>query len=105
MYKICVIGDSDSILGFQALGMDVFPVTSEDAPAILRQTAMQDYAVIYITEQFCEICSKEITKYRDSPLPVIIPIPGSEGLTGFGMESIRQTALRAIGSDIVFGEE
>ncbi|HHW91472.1 MAG TPA: V-type ATP synthase subunit F, partial [Firmicutes bacterium] len=28
MYKIAVIGDKDSILGFKALGVTTFPVTS-----------------------------------------------------------------------------
>jgi len=28
MYKVGVVGDKDSILGFKALGMSVFPVTS-----------------------------------------------------------------------------
>ena len=30
MYKIAVLGDKDSVLGFKALGLDTFPVESVD---------------------------------------------------------------------------
>ena len=30
MYRIAVIGDADSVLGFQALGLEVCPVNSAD---------------------------------------------------------------------------
>ena len=30
MYKIAVVGDKDSVLGFKALGLEVHPVESVD---------------------------------------------------------------------------
>ena len=40
MYKIGVIGDKDSILGFKAVGMSVFPVTTpSQAQEILEKIA------------------------------------------------------------------
>ena len=38
MFKIGVIGDKDSILGFKAVGMSVFPVTTPfEGQEILRK--------------------------------------------------------------------
>ena len=52
MYKIAVIGDRDSVLGFRALGLDVFPTEDTDAGRrMLHRLAQEDYAVIYITER------------------------------------------------------
>ena len=51
MYRAAVIGDRDSIYGFAALGLEVFPVTdSEMGSKTLRRLAEGEYAVIYITE-------------------------------------------------------
>ena len=33
MYKIAVLGDRDSIYGFAALGLDIFPVSVSDDTA------------------------------------------------------------------------
>ena len=50
MYKIGVIGDRDSVLGFKAVGLDVFPTEkAEEAKAALRKWAEGEYAIIYIT--------------------------------------------------------
>lgn len=50
MYKIAVLGDRDSILGFGALGLDVFPcVEPQDARHTLHQLARKDYAIVYVT--------------------------------------------------------
>jgi len=46
MYKVGVVGDKDSILGFKALGMSVFPVTSAlEAQETVEKIASMQYAV------------------------------------------------------------
>ena len=46
-WKIAVLGDRDSVLGFQALGLDTFPAdTVEEAKTILHRLAKEDYAVV-----------------------------------------------------------
>lgn len=106
MYKIGVIGDKDSVLGFKAVGLDVFPVgQSDEAKKILHELAKTDYAIIYITERLAADLEKEIDKYKDVRLPAIIPIPGKEGATGSGMDSVRKSVERAVGADILFGGE
>ena len=47
MYKIGVLGDRDSIYGFGALGLEVFPVEEPEAGArLLRRLAEDGYAVL-----------------------------------------------------------
>ena len=51
MRKVAVMGDYDSIYGFAALGLDIFPQTdAKEAAGLLRRLAGGEYAIIYITE-------------------------------------------------------
>ena len=104
MYKIGVIGDRESGLGFQAVGLDVFPAgDAEEAKKTLKRLAKEDFAIIYITEQFYQYMMKEVEEYTDSRLPAVIPIPGKDGSLGIGMTSVKKSVERAVGADILFG--
>ena len=104
MYKIGVIGDRESILGFKAVGLDVFPVDDPDeARKILKRIAKEDFAIIYITEQVYQFMMDEVDEYTDSRLPAIIPSPGKDGTLGIGMTSVKKSVERAVGADILFG--
>ena len=105
MYKIGVIGDKDSILGFKALGLSVFPATApEEAARILQKLAEEDYAVIYITEQIAGHIVSTIDQYNERRFPAIIPIPGNQGVLGIGMSGVKKSVERAVGADILFNE-
>ena len=104
MYKIAVMGDRDSIYGFATLGLEIFPVEDpEEGAKTLVQMAHTDYAIIYITEGLMSQIPDTVEKYREQPLPAIIPIPGVKGNTGQGIASVRHMVEQAVGSDIIFG--
>ncbi|MFY9175084.1 MAG: V-type ATP synthase subunit F [Peptococcia bacterium] len=106
MYKIAVIGDRESVLGFMALGFSVFPVTErEEAERTINSLTREDYAVIYITESVMQKVQDTIDLYRDATLPAIIPIPDKEGSLGLGMHNVKRSVERAVGADILFREE
>lgn len=103
MYKIGVIGDKDSIMGFVALGLEVFEATEDRQTAeIVRRLAKQDYAAIYITEQAAQGILDVIDEYKDNELPAIILIPGIQGSLGIGMAGVKKSVERAVGADILF---
>lgn len=98
------MGAYDSIYGFAALGLDTFPVkTQEEGIHTLRRLAAGDYAVIYITEALAAELKEEIEKYREQQLPAIIQIPGVSGNTGEGITGVKKSVEQAVGSDILFG--
>lgn len=106
MYKVAVLGDRDSIYGFAALGLEVFPVSdSETGAKTLRSLAERDYAVIYVTEALAEQLGPELDRFQESILPAVIPIPGVSGNTGLGIRQVRRSVERAVGSDIIFNEK
>lgn len=102
MYKLAVLGDRDSVLGFRVLGFEVYPTEDRDsARGILRRLAKEDYAVIYITEQLAADLSEDINEYSGRLTPAIILIPGKQGSMGIGMRGVHKAVERAVGADIL----
>ena len=102
MYKIAVLGDKDSVLGFRVLGLDTFAAdTPEQARPILHRLAREGHAIIYLTEQLASGLGGEIARYKDELTPAIILIPGKEGSLGIGMSNIKKAVERAVGADIL----
>ena len=105
MYRIAVLGDYDSIYGFAALGLDIFPMEEpEEAARKIHQLAADKYAVIYITEGLANQLDHVIDKYREKVFPALILIPGVSGNTGRGIESVHKSVEQAVGSDILFSK-
>ena len=105
MYKIGVLGDRDSIYGFGALGLEVFPVEEPEAGArLLRRLAEDGYAVLYVTEALCAQIPEVIGRLRERPLPAVVPIPGISGNTGMGLEQVKRSVEQAVGSNILENE-
>ena len=101
MYKIAVLGDQDSVLGFKALGLDIFPVEGTDeARHALHKLAKEEYAIIYITEQLAAVLLADINKYKTSVTPAVILIPGKAGSLGLGAQALQSAIERAVGADI-----
>ena len=101
MYKIAVIGDRDSVLGFKALGLDVFfTETDDEARTVLHRLMQEDYAVIYLTEQLATPLRAEIARYKNFAMPAIILIPGKTGSLGLAEAALQSAVERAVGADI-----
>ncbi len=103
MYKVGVIGDIDSVLGFKAIGFDVFPVqNAQEAALKLNELGAGQYAVIYVTEQIAAKIGPVMAQYREKRFPAIIPIPGVLGNLGIGMGGVKKCVEKAVGADILF---
>ena len=105
MSKVGIIGDKDTVMGFLALGIDIFPAYSaEEIKKTIHKLAEKEYAIIYITEEASLKAKESLSKYKYMELPAIIVIPGIGGSMGLGMNEVRESAKRAIGADILFSE-
>ena len=100
--KIGVVGDKDSVLAFKALGIDVFPVVRNDeARKTIDRLAMNDYAVIFVTEQVAEGIQETIERYTKQMLPAVILIPSNQGTLNIGMKRISDNVEKAVGVNIL----
>lgn len=102
MYKIAVVGDKDSVLAFKALGIDVFPVVeSDEARKTIDRLAVNNYAVIFVTEQVAEKVEETIERYNREILPAVILIPSNQGTLNIGMQRIQNNVEKAVGVNIL----
>jgi V/A-type H+-transporting ATPase subunit F len=100
--KIGVVGDKDSVLAFKALGIDVFSVAGNDeARKTIDKLAMNDYAVIFVTEQVAVGITETIERYTRQMLPAIILIPSNQGTLNIGMKRISDNVEKAVGVNIL----
>ncbi len=104
MYKIAVIGTADTVKSYRALGLDVFPVDSDEkAKSAFDSLAKpdSDYRIIYIEESFADCMHSELRKYMTSSQLTVCMIPGRGGAQGHGPSAIQSSIERAIGADIL----
>ncbi len=115
IYSIAIVGNKDTILGFKALGLKTFNAnTTEKAVETLfklikerriidpkTEETKAKYAIIFITEDLAKNISKDdYKKLNKNALPAIIPLPGSKGSTGYGIQRLGKIVEQAVGSDI-----
>ena len=104
MYKVGVVGDPRSVLGFKAVGLDIFPCSAADeAKKVLHRMAKDHYAIIFITEGLAKDMQEAMDHYKNKMLPAIIPIPGMDGGYGVGLGNLKKSVEHAVGADILFG--
>ena len=104
MHKIAVIGGSQTVMGFKALGLETYPADSADA-ALKAFKALtgedSDYAIIYIEEGLAQDLHNEIDRFKDKPAPAVIVIPGRDGSIGLGLAALNSSVERAVGTNIL----
>ena len=102
--KIAVIGGNDTVIGFKAVGLEACPAANAaEARHVLKELTREgsDYAIIYIEEKLAQQLQHEIDRFKDSPSPAIILIPGREGSMGLGQTALRAAVERAVGTNIL----
>lgn len=102
MYRAGVIGDSQTIMGFKAIGLTTIAANNAaDAEKAIKKLVAANHAVIYITESLAQLVQAEIEKYRQTPEVAIIPIPSRDGILGIGQRGIHEAVEKAVGADIL----
>ncbi len=102
-YKIAMIGDSSTVNGFSAGGVEGFPAyKSEEALKKLKELSLsKKYAIIFITEILAESILKEISEIPTGSVPAIIIVPDQSGSRGIGYKKIKSAVEKAIGIDLL----
>ncbi len=99
---MAAVGNYDTVLPFQAVGVRPFPVGSGDQEAkkLLEQLARDDYAVVFVEEALFVENQELISRLNQEYPASMIPIPGIRGSLNVGLSAIRSNVERAVGMDI-----
>jgi V/A-type H+-transporting ATPase subunit F len=110
-YKIAIVGPTDMVSGFRALGVEAFDArTGAEALEELRRlkklttdpASTEKYAVVCVIEDLLtNIDQSEYAKVISGPLPAVIVLPGPEGSKGIAIKRLRALAEQAVGSAII----
>lgn len=105
MNKIAVFGDTESIKGFAAVGLDIYPCDREsDAETAFNTVVNVGYGIIYVTERLIPLLQKQINKLDRRLTPSVVAIPGVAGNNGSGRSALKAAVEKAVGSDIIFNK-
>lgn len=103
MSRVAVVGDSTSVLGFRALGVDTYSLDQPEEVVELWPTLVrQEYAVIFMTEPAYQAAGELIAQVEEAITPAVTVIPPTSGPTGVGRRRLSTLVERAIGSSKLF---
>lgn len=106
LYGVGAIGEKEVIGAFRAIGMKTCAADTEKGIAqAVHNLVRQDVRVIFVTEQAARIGHETFEKYKTDSTVTLIPVPGSRGSDGLGMERVHANVEKAIGADILLGDE
>ncbi len=103
--RIAAIGPPGSVLGFKALGVEVFEVERPGEAREVWGTLKADrYAVIFVTEDLLEALADLIETYGSRTYPVVTSIPTVSGSGGAAVARLKALVEKAVGSDMALGD-
>lgn len=95
---LVIVGDEDIVMGFQALGFQVYPLKEEsDFTKILDEIVEKKAAVCLIQEEIYRANQELINKYKSLALPVFMPF-GGNGKSNLLDIIIKDIRLKATGA-------
>jgi len=110
-YHLAIIGPTDMVSGFQALGVEAHNATnSTEALEQLRNIKKitndpadaRTYAVVCVIDDVIrDVDQAEYAKVVEGALPAVVVLPGPNGSSGVAVERLRLLAQKAVGSSII----
>lgn len=100
-FRIGMIGDYESSIGFKAVGIDTYIVkNSSEAKDILLSLAKGGYGIVFITEDVALPIEDWVDQVNRETECAVLVIPGVKGSVGLGKKRIKKSVERAVGIDI-----
>jgi V/A-type H+/Na+-transporting ATPase subunit F len=101
--KLAIIGGKTSVEGLKSLGVDAFSLDKPaDATGAWKSLALDDYAIIFLTEPVYQVLLPEIEAMPRRLLPVISVVPAVTGSRNVGQQMLRKLVEKAVGTDMMF---
>ncbi|MDR3320934.1 MAG: V-type ATP synthase subunit F [Synergistaceae bacterium] len=100
---IAAVGAYDSVLPFQAIGVETVAINADNRdslPQIIAKFAKDQYAAVFLEESLFADFREDVDGINETESLSVIPIPNQAGSLGVGVDSIRASAERAVGMDI-----
>lgn len=101
--KIAVLGLSDFVMPFAALGIHTFPTgpardeIAENAQKIIDAR----YALVVVAENIAPVVEQSFADYHNIPTPCVLVVPFTTEPTGFATKNLGEALKMATGINIL----
>ena len=100
--KIAVLGDSDFVMPFSALGADTFPIgQGETIVETAERIIGNEYALIVVAENIAPKVAEVFSAYQNTTLPCIVVVPFTTESDGFATGALGEVLKMATGINIL----
>jgi len=101
--KVAVLGGSDFVMPFSALGLDTYAVGEAVENIIENASEIVEgkYALIVVAEDIAESAEVVFSTQRNNPIPCIVVVPFTTGPEGFATRALGEVLKMATGINIL----
>ncbi|MBN1392004.1 MAG: hypothetical protein JW947_04280 [Sedimentisphaerales bacterium] len=100
--KVAVLGDSDFVMPFSALGIDTYSVGStEQVRESAGKIAGDKYALVVVAENIAPAAKEIFSAYEHTPTPCILVVPFTTEPTGVATRELGKVLKMATGINIL----
>ena len=101
--KIAVLGDTDFVMPFSALGVDTYPVgqTAQQINESAKKIIDGKYALVVVAENIAPAVEEVFSAYQDTPTPCIVVVPFTTESKGLATQALGEVLKMATGINIL----
>jgi len=101
--KVAVLGDTDFVLPFSALGMDTYPVgrKTNDITESANRIISDKYALVVVAENIAPAVEEVFAAKQNCPTPCIVVVPFTTESQGFATQALGEVLKMATGINIL----
>jgi V/A-type H+-transporting ATPase subunit F len=101
--KVAVIGDSDFVMAFSALGLEGFPVEANaDSVAESAEKIIKDqYGLVVVAENIADMADVVFSRIDRNATPCVVVVPFLRESDGFATKALSKVLKAATGIDIL----
>ena len=101
--KIAVLGDTDFVMPFSALGVDTYPAgeTPEQLTESAEKIIAEKYALVVVAENIAPAAEQVFLAYANVPTPCVVVVPFTTESEGFATQALGKALKTATGIDIL----
>jgi V/A-type H+-transporting ATPase subunit F len=101
--KIAVLGGTDFVMPFSALGVDTYPVgqVAGDIAESAKKIISEKYALVVVAENIAPSAEEIFSDFEDMPTPCIMVVPFTTESEGFATQALGEVLKIATGINIL----
>lgn len=101
--KVAVLGGSDFVMAFKALGLDGFAVETktEEVQTAAREILKKKYGLVVVAENIAAMTEEVFEPVQKKPTPSIVVVPFLSESSGYAIQSLGQALKLATGINIL----